>query len=167
MSGLVHLWPYGGVVRKAILGLKYKYATEIAKELSSNITSEVKSNRVALPKKATLVPIPLHKKRKNWRGFNQVEEIGKLVSEAVGWEFVPDMLVRRELRTPQTELKREQRKKNIKGAFALNPIYDIHNTKYDIILFDDVYTTGSTLKEAAKVLRRNGSGDVFGLTIAR
>ncbi len=168
MSGLVHLWPYGGVIRKAILGLKYKYATEIAKELSGYIVSEIKGGRVLLPRKTVLLPIPLHKRRENWRGFNQVEEIGKIVSDQVGWKFESDVLIRKELRTPQTKLKRDERKRNIVGAFAISTNKKQFMTKnQQLILFDDVYTTGSTLKEAVKVLRRSGSGEVFGFTIAR
>lgn len=190
LDGMVFLWPYGGIVRKAILGLKYKYAKEIAKELAGHIVEYLQKRKVALPMKSALVPVPLYWFRENWRGFNQVEEVGNLISERVGWQFCPDILVRKESRRPQTELKRDERRKNIRGVFALNPNYKLQITNYppghspehssfwngvrpsraggqSLILFDDVWTTGSTLKEAAKVLKRAGAREVWGLTIAR
>jgi len=167
LDGLIFIWPYGGVVRKALLALKYKYAKEIAEELSEYSLSFLRKRYVLLPPDPTLVSIPLYWFRKNWRGFNQTEEIGKLISQGMDWGFEPELLVRKRLKKPQTQLKKEERGKNIRGVFSLNP----HNSSFmihdSIILFDDVFTTGSTLKEATKVLKRKGAKKVWGLTIAR
>ncbi len=165
LDGLVFLWPYGGVIRKAILGLKYKYAKEIAIELGEYAVKHLEKRKVVLPKKAVVLPVPLYFLRQNWRGFNQAEEIGKLIAGSMNWDFQPEILVRKKLKKPQTDLKKEQRLKNIRGAFSLNPNCKLDDTSY--ILFDDVYTTGATIKEAVKVLKRNGAKTVWGLTIAR
>ncbi|MFV1917349.1 MAG: ComF family protein [Patescibacteria group bacterium] len=165
LDGLVFLWPYQGVIRQAIIKLKYKFALEIAKELSDHITDHLQKRSVALPLDATLLPIPLYWYRKNWRGFNQVEEIGKLVTNNMNWDFQSDLLVRKRLKKPQTDLKKDERAENIRGVFTLNPNYQLQSISY--MLFDDVLTTGATIKEAAKVLKRNGAKDVWGLTIAR
>jgi len=168
LDGLVSLWPYEGVVRKGILALKYKFAREVAYEFAKHIIFELQKGNVILPNKAVLIPVPLYWYRENWRGFNQVEEIGGLICEKFGWDINSDLLVRKRLKKPQTELKGVDRKKNIKGVFSISP-----NFKHQIldeksfILFDDVYTTGSTLKEATKILKRNGAKEVWGLTIAR
>jgi ComF family protein len=179
LDGLVFLWPYGGVVRKAILGLKYKYASQVAGELASHAVEYLQKRKVVLPIKSTLVSIPLYWFRENWRGFNQVEEIGKLVASSMQWGFRGDLLIRKKLARPQTELRGKERRENIRGVFSLNPNYKLRITNYppgqrpsraggqSLILFDDVLTTGATMKEAAKVLKRSGAKKVWGLTIAR
>ena len=167
IDGLVSVWVYEGVVRRGIVKLKYKFAFDIARELAKLASIFLKTRLTALPKKILLTTVPLHSFRKNWRGFNQSEEIGKLIASEMGWQFFPEMLIRRVQKTPQTELGGEERRKNVLGVFAINPKYDIRTIKPDIIVFDDVITTGSTLKEAVKVLKRNGAKKVWGLTIAR
>lgn len=165
LDGLIFIWPYGGVVRKAILALKYKYAKQIADELAQYCILFLRKRYVILPPKSTLIPIPLYWFRENWRGFNQTEEIGKLIAKGMNWNFQPELLIRKRLKTPQAQLKKKDRAKNIRGVFSLNPSYKLQATSY--ILFDDVLTTGSTLKEATKILKRKGAKNVWGLTIAR
>ena len=168
LDGLVSLWPYEGVVRKALLALKYKFAKQVAEELVSYILVKLKKSEVALVKEAVLIPIPLYWYRENFRGFNQSEEIGKVVSQKMGWGFIADLLIRKRLARPQTELKGDERSKNIRGVFAINEFYKSLITSHQsLIVFDDVYTTGSTLKEACKVLKRKGARQVWGLTITR
>jgi ComF family protein len=165
LNGLTCLWEYEGVIRKATLALKYKFASEITKELG-NLSSKKIVNNNLFPKKAVLVPVPLFWYRQNWRGFNQAEEIGKILAKNLGWKFLPDLLIRRKNSRSQTELTKEKRGENVRGIFSLNPNY-VLNTKYSVLLFDDVWTTGSTLKEACKVLKRKGVQKVWGLTLAR
>jgi competence protein ComFC len=169
LDGLVSIWDYEGVIRKAILTLKYKYATEIAKELVDVFVSELKRQNIdkLLPFNSSLLPIPLHWHRENMRGFNQSEEIGKLVASKMGWEFNPDLLVKKKSTMSQAQLSVDARKQNLLGVFSLNPNYMLNALPSTLILFDDVFTTGSTLKECAKVLKRAGVEKVWGMTIAR
>ncbi len=168
LDGLTSIWNYEGVVRKAILALKYKFATDLISELADKFTGELITAKYHLPPKSVLVPIPLFWYRKNWRGFNQSEEIGKIVAKRIGWQFTPNLLIRKRLTTPQAELKAEERSKNIQGVFSINPTYQPLTISHQpLILFDDVWTTGSTMKEATKVLKRAGAQKVWGLTIAR
>jgi ComF family protein len=167
LDGAFSVWQYKRVIRKAILGLKYRFAPEIAKELAKAFVSEIKKRPLQL-NKPILVPVPLHPRRKRWRGFNQSEEVGKVLAQNMRWEFVPDLLIRKKSTQPQTELKRSQRKHNIKGVFVLNPKYQSLITSHrSLVIFDDVWTTGSTIKEAARVLKRKGARSVWGLTISR
>ena len=168
LNGAFSVWPYEGVIRTAILKLKYKFAKEIAKELSEYMAIYL-NNQPIFPKNSTLTPIPLYFLRENFRGFNQSELVGKLLARKMGWDFNSDILIRKRFRRPQTELRGKERWKNIRGVFALNPNYRLTDPPINrsLILFDDVYTTGSTLKEAAKVLKRSGAKEVWGLTIAR
>jgi len=163
---LVSLWRYEGVVRKAILALKYKFAFQIAKELGNLASEEIKKGKFLLPKKAVLAPIPLFWYRQNWRGFNQAEEIGQVISRRLGWKFVPNLLLRTKNTPSQTELGKEKREKNVRNIFLLNPKYKGKKIG-SLILFDDVLTTGSTLKEGLKVLKENGIKKVWGLTLAK
>ena len=159
------VWRYQKVIRKAILALKYKYSTDIAEELATHIARVLKRENITLDE-ACLVPIPLYWYRKNFRGFNQSEEVGKLVVRKMNWEFVPDLLTRTKSTTPQAQLTGSARRENLRGVFSLNPSISV--SKYPgIILFDDVLTTGSTLLEASKVLRGSGAKRILCLTIAK
>lgn len=83
-------------------------------------------------------------------------------------KFLPEALKRVKKTRPQVGLDKEARKENIKGAFDLNQNHKsliIDNPSF--IIFDDVWTSGETLKEATKVLKRNGAKKVWGLTLAR
>jgi ComF family protein len=165
LDGLTAVWEYEGVIRKAILSLKYKYSTLVGQELTNLFIRGLLTG--SHPVKAdALVPVPLYWYRENTRGFNQSIEVGKTIATQMGWKFVPDLLIRRKSTTPQTQLSGDARRQNLKGVFSLNPNY-VLGTAYSVLIFDDVFTTGSTLREAAKVLKRAGVEKVWGLTIAR
>ena len=169
LDGLISIWEYEGVIRKAILALKYKYATGITSLLTSLVVERISppDSRFLIPDSVVLVPIPLHWHRQNVRGFNQSIEIGKSISEAMNWKFVPDLLIKNQPTTSQVELKGDDRRHNLQGVFSLNPHSSLFTDHGSLIVFDDVFTTGSTLREAAKVLKRAGVEKVWGLTIAR
>jgi len=162
LDGRVSLWKHSGGVRKAITGMKYKFALEIAKELAEYAAKRIAEKKLFFPKNSVLIPIPLYWHRKNWRGFNQSEEIGKLIAEKLGWGFDKGLLARKASKKPQASLKREERKTNIKGVFSLIKFPD---RNMPIILFDDVWTTGSTVKEATKILKKEGVKRINCLTL--
>lgn len=157
------VFKYKGVIRKAIVSLKYKFATDIADELISITIERLKSSKFH---SVTLVPIPLYIQRENWRGFNQAELLGDKIARKLNWQFEPDLLIRLKNTHPQVNLKGDERRKNLSGVFTINPNFKLH-AKYSILLFDDVYTTGSTIKEAKKVLEKAGFKNIYSLTIAR
>lgn len=167
LDGLTSIWDYEGAIKKAILAFKYKYATEVGKELNGRIVDWLIRNKELVPNVQCLVPVPIHWYRENVRGFNQSEEIGREVAEKLGWDFKHDLLIKKKSTNPQAQLTVAERKQNLQGVFSLNPNYSLSTIGCSLILFDDVFTTGSTLKEAAKVLKRAGVIKVWGLTIAR
>ncbi len=112
-----------------------------------------------------LLPIPLDKQRKKWRGFNQAEELTKLLSKFFKIPFFNNILIKKNPTLPQTELKEKDRQKNISGAFLCQNQKLIKNKK--IFLVDDVYTSGFTMEECAKVLKQNGAKEIWGIVIAR
>jgi len=161
----ISIFKYEGVIRKAIIALKYKYSTEIAKELADICVRSLKKMNLK-HKNCLLVPIPLHWHRQNIRGFNQAEETGKLVAMGMGWKYYSNLLIKNISTKPQVGLRSSTRRENLKGVFSLNPGHSVSKDRL-LVLFDDVFTTGSTLKEASKVLNNEGVKKVFGLTIAR
>ncbi|MCK4431899.1 MAG: ComF family protein, partial [Candidatus Aminicenantes bacterium] len=111
------------------------------------------------------VPVPLHPKRKKQRGFNQAFIIAKELAMLKGIKLVEGQLVKLKNILPQTSLKAEDRQKNVKGAFGIKEREKIEGKI--ILLVDDVYTTGSTIRECSSVLKNAGAKDVRALTLAR
>lgn len=167
LNGLIALWPYKGVVRKAISSLKYKFVKEISGELSLLILQRVKNRFLFERKKCILTTVPLFWIRKNIRGYNQVDGVAKVLAEQFNYIFYADLLIRKKLKDPQAKLSKKKRVENIRGVFKLNPEYKSITKEACITIVDDVYTTGSTLREAGKVLKRNGAKEVWGLVIAK
>jgi len=160
------IFKYEGVIRKAIIVLKYKYSTEIAKELADICIRNLRLMNL-VTKNYLLVPIPLHWHRQNIRGFNQSEEVGKLVAKGMNWKYEPNLLVKKISTKPQVGLKSATRLENLKGVFAIRSNYLATQPFSNVVIFDDVATTGSTIGEATKVLERVGFERVWGITIAR
>ena len=168
LDGLTVVWKYEGVIRQAILKLKYKFALDIAEEIIERAMPELRSvPPINEFNNTLLIPIPTHRLRKNWRGFNQTEVLGRLLSKKMNWDFNPNILFRKRNVLPQVGLKGRERIRNIRGTFGFKKEKERPIDYENIILFDDVWTTGSTMKEAGKVLKRNGFKKVWALTLAR
>lgn len=159
------LFNYEGVIRLAITSLKYKFAADLANELVERCISKLNRN-IFDSKNITLIPIPLSKKRQNWRGFNQSELIGKLIALKMGWSFANDLLFRVKHSIPQVGLSGQERINNLHDSFVVNNNSKVLKSAL-IILFDDVYTTGTTMNEALKTLEKHGYNNVKTLTLAR
>lgn len=110
-----------------------------------------------------IVPVPLHPKRQKWRGFNQSAVIGQILSKKIGLDY-QEALKRTRYTKPQVELSGKDRRQNIRNAFSLTKSYILSP---NVLLLDDVWTTGSTLKECAYVLKRGGAKKVWAITLAR
>ena len=114
-------------------------------------------------KKAVLVPIPLSKKRERWRGFNQASVLADELAAQLGLESCPG-LTRVKNRRPQSTLSAKDRRRNLAQAF----LWRGHSLAgQDLVLVDDVITTGATLEEAARTVKKAGAGKVYGLALAK
>ncbi len=113
-----------------------------------------------------LMPIPIFKQKLNWRGFNQSELLAKELSQEFNWPLNSKLLKKTENNQSQTNLNARQRKTNIKNVFAVAKSFKNALPK-NIILVDDVLTTGATLEEAAKTLRRAGVKEIWGIVLAK
>ena len=111
-----------------------------------------------------IVPVPLSKKRLRWRGFNQAELLARKVAENYSLALDTENLIRIKHKKPQAKLNEIHRLENVKECFGW---WGNNLNKKNIILVDDVVTTGATLNECAKVLKQNGAGEVWGLVVAK
>jgi len=112
-----------------------------------------------------IVPVPLHRKRLRWRGFNQAVLLARQIARAYEIPIDIFLLERHKETTAQTQLSEEERRRNVRGAFALNPDRSAAGLK--VLLVDDVYTSGATANECSRTLLRNGVERVYVLTLAR
>lgn len=114
-----------------------------------------------------IIPVPLHPRRLLARRYNQAALIAGNLSALSDLPMVPDFLLRRKSTPPQKDKSFRLRKENVRAAFCVNPAYVQNASRKDFILIDDVYTTGATVNECARVLKKADARSVFVLTFAR
>jgi predicted amidophosphoribosyltransferase len=114
-----------------------------------------------------LCAVPLHKSKLKQRGFNQSAEIAKHLSKSLNIPFSANALIKTKKTLPQTTLNKEKRLKNVTGAFVINPQKKDQIAGKKILLVDDVFTTGATMEECAKLLKQNCAQSVWGVVVAR
>ena len=155
------LFPYLSPLREAICSFKYRGKHTLARPLARLMIS-------ALPSEIdvdVIIPVPLHPTRLRAREFNQSLLLADQLSRHLIRPVSPTQLVRIAATDPQTTLTRQARLRNLRKAFEVRRPQDLVEKR--ILLVDDVFTTGTTLNECAKTLRKAGSGPVFALTLAR
>lgn len=162
---------YKGIVKKLIYNFKYKpYLSDLNKTLTelfyeSIIQQEIFQN--VLKTSPILVPVPLSKKRLRSRGYNHSRLLAEGLSKYFNLKLIEALQRIKETKS-QFGLKLKDRKVNLKDAFMLNTKYPSALLRSsNILLVDDILTTGSTLLEAARILKKNGAKKVYGLTLAR
>lgn len=171
LSGLVYFFDYEKIIKQAIHLLKYRFASNLIDELmalSFTKTSTQKERFVVLEKfifdqKPTVLPIPLFWQRLNYRGFNQADLIAQKIARHYALPISNKFLVRKQPTDTQTTLSFQNRKINIKGVFSV----EISPPPASLLLIDDVWTTGATMKEACQTLKRAGVNNIWGITVAR
>ena len=161
---------YDGGLRDLIHLLKYQQVRPAAGVLGRMLGQAVAALETSLPDGAIqVVPVPLHPSKQAQRGFNQAELIARVALQQLArperLQLRTGALVRQRETGSQIGLTRHQRRENLRGAFAvLNPKQIAHR---EILLVDDVFTTGTTVSECARVLRRAGAARVWVVTVAR
>lgn len=112
-----------------------------------------------------ILPVPMHRNRLRWRGFNQSLLLAKACFPVWKKKIRPDLLRRHRFTVPQTRLNGADRCTNLTGAFSLRDPQEVRGKR--ILLIDDVFTTGSTINECAKVLRQAGTTEISAFTVTR
>lgn len=167
LDGFISFFRYEGLAKRVMVKLKYHLIYEAAQDMVDAVDTIAYQKLFFLKKKAPeifLVPVPLHAKRERDRGFNQSEKLYKLLGKKVGIPIRNNWVIRTRYTTPQAHMKsKHDRAVNIIGAFSVSQ--QVKNK--DIIICDDVWTTGATMKELCKELKKNGARHVYALTIAR
>lgn len=155
------------IIPKLIHIIKYKYAFDVARFLAQLIVVEF-NNFIKNYENIIFVPIPLNKKRYNERGFNQSEIILKNINLLEDEKIMIVNILKRVKNTEhQARLSGEERNKNLRDAFEINKEEFEKYKNFNIVLFDDVVTTGNTFDECAKVLKENHfRNKIFCLAIA-
>lgn len=150
-----------GWIRSAVQLLKYSNERARAAPLGTMMAEAIQD----LPRPDFVVPVPLHPRRERGRGFNQSHELAAGI--AFETEFILDAeLVRRSIdTTPQVGLPRHLRHQNVRGVFETADSRGLRGAS--VLLVDDVFTTGSTLAELARVVKRAGARRVDVVTVAR
>ncbi|MBT9613043.1 MAG: ComF family protein [Burkholderiales bacterium] len=144
---------------KLIQALKYGGQLALAKLLGELLTEAVADQ----PRPETILPMPLHPARLKMRGFNQALEIAKVIAKQRNIPLAPGLAQRIADTTPQASLPIGARHTNVKGAFACNK--DLRGQSIAVV--DDVMTSGATLHELAKILKRAGAAQVDVWVVAR
>lgn len=155
---------YENSMREAIHKFKYNGRIALRKYFSVLINDYIEKNNV-LENIDVIIPVPLFPAKKRERGFNQSEILAEQIGKKWGLPVLSKSLCRIKWTEPQSELNHIQRKKNIKGAFKLKNRNSVEGKS--ILLVDDIVTTGATVNECSKVLRRDGKvKNVFVLSLA-
>lgn len=155
------LYAYESPLREAIRLFKYHKKVSLAVPLGDLMAEAFPQ----LPEVDLLIPVPLHASRLREREFNQSLLLADRLNRRLGLPLSYDNLVRVRPTQPQTELSRTARLKNLRRVFVVQRPDEVAGKR--ILLVDDVLTTGTTVNECAKALRKAGAADVYVGTLAR
>jgi ComF family protein len=150
---------HDGVWAQVVHNFKYNRRTDLAAPLGELLSKKV------FREYDLIVPVPLHKNRLRERGYNQSALLAKRTAKETGMSAESFLLVRTVLQPPQVGLEQAKRIENVKGVFAVRKISGPKDK--DILLIDDVMTTGATANECARALKKAGARRVDVLTVAR
>lgn len=156
-----YLFKYEEGIRDKLLKYKFRDYSYLYKFFSEIVINNcnLKSNY------DIILPVPIHKKRKQKRGYNQSELIAKEIAKNINIEYSNKVLIKVVNTVPQSTLNQTQRMNNVLGIYKVTNSQMIDKKR--ILLIDDIFTTGSTVNECAKVLKQNGAQSINILTIAK
>lgn len=168
LDGLAVATAYANsLVSRAIHFYKYRFVPDLHASLGNLLVKAFQKTDLPLPD--VIVPIPLHPRRLRWRGFNQSFLLAKHLSAKLLPQFeipLKECLIRNRYTSPQMEIKNyHSRQQNLADAFSMAEQENVKDKT--VLLVDDVATTGSTIFECAKVLKKAGAKEVFAIVIAR
>lgn len=159
----IKILKYENIVREKIIEYKFNEKTYMYRTIEKIILNDEKICSF-LKKYDIIIPVPLHLKKKLERGYNQTELIAKRLSKDLQINVNINLLKKVIDTKKQSTLTKKERRRNVENAFKIENHKNIAGKK--VILFDDIYTTGSTVNECSRVLKNAGAKEVAILTIA-
>ena len=160
----LYIFEYEGIIRRIILKYKFQDKAYLYKTFV-NFLLKNKNFFEFIKKYDTIIPVPISRKRRAVRGYNQSELIVKEIANFTNLKEESDCLFKIKNVIEQSKLNKEERQKNIQGAYELRNKEKLYKNK--ILLVDDIYTTGSTVNECSKVLRGAKPKQIGIFTIAK
>ena len=156
------VYEYGDSIKSIIYKFKYGNSPYMGKGISKLM--ELRYGVEFFSGVDYLVAVPIHKKRMKERGFNQSIIMANELSKLVGVKCLNNVLIRKKYTEPQSTLSQDERYDNLKDAFEINKNFDIKSK--NIMLVDDIFTTGSTIDACAEILIKNGANEVRSITFS-
>lgn len=166
LDGLISVAFYHGPIQSLIKSLKYGRIKDLEGTIKQLLARFLVDEEDLFLPQSIVIPVPLHFFKRNFRGFNQAQVLGEAVGQTLDLELKPGVLTRQRFTASQTGLKKRERSENIEGAFVISSKVRSIAGK-NIVLVDDVWTTGATIKECSKVLKQAGVKKVWAMTLAR
>lgn len=165
VDGFLTVFKYNNTLKKIVKAFKYRHACAVWDEFILTIEPKRLEKISAWTQPEFIQPIPLNIKKLNNRGFNQAEIIADFFNRFLKLKKV-DWLERKKETEPQAQMKtKKERRSNVKGVFVVKNKRKVKKAR--VVLVDDLLTTGNTIFEAARVLKKSGCDKVFVLTLAR
>ncbi|MDX2096982.1 MAG: ComF family protein [Leptolyngbyaceae cyanobacterium bins.59] len=161
---------YTGSLKRLIAALKYEHQPHLARPMGGWLAETWLSETQAPTRQGVapiVVPIPLHASRQQQRGFNQAELIARSFCQMTDYPLAPQGLVRLQATQAQFELSAAERARNLQDVFAIGPDWKGRRSAPSVILVDDIYTTGATVRSAMNTFRRQGIRVAAVVAVAR
>ena len=162
---LIYLFDYNGIIREKMLDYKFNDKSYLYKTFSKII---IKNEKICgiIQKYDIIIPVPMNRKKLKLRGYNQVELIAnELINLGVKINIDTRSLIKQKNTIPQSTLSKIERTSNLIGAYKIDNNKNIIGK--NILLFDDIFTTGSTVNECSRILKENGAKKIGVLAIAK
>jgi ComF family protein len=156
---------YRGELKETLLLFKYRYYRSLGKTLGRFVVEATREEDALWEGVDVIVPVPLHRRRRRERGFDQARVLAREIGRLKGLTVAPGLLRKIRNIVPQTSLERADRMANVRGAYTAPRPERIKGRV--VLLVDDVFTTGSTIGECASTLKRSGAKDVRAVTVAQ
>ena len=160
----IYVFKYDGEIRKMLLNYKFNDKPYIY----NTFVNFLKKNEkifIQIKKYDIIIPVPISKKRFKERGYNQSELIARKIAKYAGIKYANNVLIKTKNNIAQSLLEEQNRKENVKGVYKLNCSKKIKNK--NILLIDDIYTTGSTVNECSKILKDADVNKIGIFTLAK
>ena len=160
----LYIFRYEGIIRNKIIEYKFEDKGYLYKMFAKIILSDKKTGNF-IKKYDVIIPVPISKKRKKKRGYNQSELVANELAQKLNQDIWTDIIIKKKDNKPQSELNKLERIKNVEDIYEINKPIEVKNKK--VLLLDDIYTTGSTVNEIARKLKQNQTQEIGVITLAK